>query len=68
MAIATGGGSFRVTLRAFTWANTMIGNVKNSIHGTFHAVSPKHLPRYMAEFCNRFNRRFKLEEMIARLG
>ncbi len=25
-------------------------------------------PRYLAEFCYRFNRRFKLEEMISRLG
>lgn len=33
-----------------------------------HAVSEKHLPRYLAEFCYRFNRRFKLEDMITRLG
>ena len=67
-AIVTGGGPASVTLEAFTWINTMIGNVKNSIHGTYHAVSEKHLPRYLAEFCYRFNRRFKLEEMIPRLG
>ncbi len=46
----------------------MIGSVKNSIHGTYHAISDKHLPRYLAEFCYRFNRRFKLEDMIPRLG
>ena len=52
----------------FHWVNTMIGNVKNAIHGTYHAVSERHLPRYLAEFCYRFNRRFKLEDMIERLG
>jgi len=55
-------------LEAFTWVNTMIGNVKNAIHGTYHAVSEKHLPRYLAEFCYRFNHRFKLEDMITRLS
>lgn len=67
-AIITGGGPSSVTLEAFTWVNTMIGNVKNSIQGTYHAIAPKHLPRYLAEFCYRFNRRFKLEDMIPRLG
>jgi transposase-like protein len=67
-AIVTGGGPGSVTLEAFTWVNTMIGNVKKAIHGTYHAISAKHLPRYLAEFCYRFNRRFKLEDMIARLG
>lgn len=66
--IVTGGGPASVSLEAFTWINTMIGNVKNSIHGTYHAVNKKHLPRYLAEFCYRFNRRFKLEDMIPRLG
>lgn len=67
-AIVTGGGPASVNLEAFTWVNTMIGNVKNAIHGTYHAVNAKHLPRYLAEFCYRFNRRFKLEDMIPRLG
>ena len=67
-AIVTGGGPDSVTLEEFNWVNTMIGNVKNSIHGTYHAISEQHLPRYLAEFCYRFNRRFKLENMIPRLG
>jgi len=67
-AIVTGGGPTSVTLETFTWVNTMIGNVKKSIHGSYHAISEKHLPRYLAEFCYRFNRRFKLEDMIPRLG
>ena len=67
-AIITGGGPDSVKIEAFTWVNTMIGNVKNSMHGSYHAISDRHLPRYLAEFCYRFNRRFKLEEMIPRLG
>ena len=67
-AIVTGGGYACVTMEAFTWVNTMIGNVKNSMHGSYHAIRGKHLPRYLAEFCYRFNRRYKLEDMISRLG
>jgi transposase-like protein len=67
-AVITGGGPASVTIEAFRWVNTAIGNVKNSMHGSYHAVSDRHLPRYLAEFCYRFNRRFKLEAMIPRLG
>lgn len=52
----------------FRWLNVMIGNVKNSLHGTYHKVSEKHLPRYLAEFCYRFNRRFELDKMVSRLA
>ncbi|TKB05860.1 IS1595 family transposase [Desulforhopalus sp. IMCC35007] len=48
----------------FHWVNTMIGNVKRSIHGTYHSVSSKHLPRYLAEFNFRFNNRFNMGSMI----
>ena len=64
----TGGGPACVTIEAFTWVNTMIGNVKNSMQGSYHSVSSRHLPRYLSEFCYRFNRRFSLEDMIPRLG
>jgi hypothetical protein len=53
--------------KVFQWVNTMIGNIKNAIHGTYHAVSQKHFSRYLAEFCYRFNRRFQLRTMIERL-
>ncbi|MCP5078985.1 MAG: transposase [Psychromonas sp.] len=46
----------------------MISNVKNSMHGTFHSINLKHLPRYLAEFSYKFNRRNKLENMIDRLA
>ena len=54
----TGGGPESVTKDQFIWVNTMIGNVKNSITGTYHSIKAKHLPRYLAEYCYRFNRRF----------
>ena len=65
-AIVTGGGFESVAIAEFKWVNTMIGNVKNAIKGTYHSVSKKHLPRYLAEFSYRFNRRFQLENMLAR--
>jgi hypothetical protein len=66
--IITGKGRSSVALQAFTWVNTLLGNVKNAIQGTYHAVAPKHLPRYLAEFSYRFNRRFQLKAMVPRLG
>jgi len=65
-SIVTGGGYQSVTKEEFTWVNTMIGNVKNAITGTYHAIRPQHFPRYLAEFCYRFNRRFQLEDMLPR--
>jgi len=66
--IVTGGGAACVTIEEFTWVNTMIGNVKNALTGTYHAIGHQHLPRYLAEFCYRFNRRFDLKSMMTRLG
>lgn len=64
--IVTGGGYASVEKEEFTWVNTMIGNVKSAITGTYHSINPNHLPRYLAEFCYRFNRRFKLEDLLPR--
>ena len=63
-SIVTGGGPDSVTKQEFAWVNTMIGNVKRSINGTYHAINAKHLPRYLAEFCYRFNRRFDLQTIM----
>jgi len=54
--------------QVLNWVDTMLGNVKNAIHGTYHAISTKHLPRYLAEFSYRFNRRYDLAGMLARLA
>jgi hypothetical protein len=64
--IPTSGGAEHDEFKVFKWVNTMIGIVTNAIHGTYHAVSRKHLPRYLAEFCYRFNRLFKLGAMVER--
>jgi hypothetical protein len=66
-AIITGGGHNSMKIPQFKWVNTMLGNVKNAIHGTYHQVSTRHLPRYFAEFCFRFNNRFNVGEMIPKL-
>lgn len=50
------------------WVDTMLGNLKNALHGTYHAIGAKHLPRYLAEFSYRFNRRYNLAGMLARLA
>lgn len=66
IAVVTGGGPKSVQKEEFSWVNTMIGNVKNAMKGTYHSINSKHLPRYLAEFCYRFNRRFDLGNMIPR--
>jgi len=66
VAIVTGGGRKSAQHSMFKWVNTMLGNVKNALLGTFHAIRDKHVPRYLAEFEYRFNRRFDLELMIPR--
>lgn len=67
-AVVTGGGHQSMENELFTWVNTMIGNVKNSLKGSYHSINPKHLPRYLSEFCYRFNRRFDLKSIFPRLG
>lgn len=49
---------------AFHWVNTILGNVKNSITGTYHAIRGKYISRYLAEFEYRFNRRFDLHAIF----
>ena len=63
-----GGGKQAVKHPSFRWVNTVLGNVKNSLKGTYHAFNQKHIPRYLAEFQYRFNRRFDLPSMIPRLA
>ena len=65
--IVTGGGAASMEILALHWVNIILGNLKSSIHGTYHALNGKHLPRYLAEFNYRFNRRFKLDQLVDRL-
>ena len=53
---------------AFKWVNTALGNIKAALVGTYRAVREKHVPRYLAEFEYRFNRRYDLQTMIPRLA
>jgi transposase-like protein len=46
------------TLQVLKWVHTLISNLKASLLATYHRPSDKHLQRYLAEFCYRFNRRF----------
>jgi len=38
-----------------------------AIVGTYHSINSKHVPRYLAEFEYRFNRRYDLAAMLPRL-
>lgn len=64
--IVTGSGRKAAKHPVFTWVNTLLGNLKMSLTGTYHSFHPKHTARYLAEFQYRFNRRFDLSKMIPR--
>ena len=66
--IPTGSGPQAARKPAFKWVNTILGNIKSAMVGTYRAVRAKHVPRYLAEFEYRFNRRYQLETMIPRLA
>ncbi len=66
--ICTGSGAASVRNPAFKWVNTALGNIKSAINGTYRAISSKHVPRYLAEFEYRFNRRYDLASMMPRLN
>jgi hypothetical protein len=65
--VKTGSGPKAARTPAFRWANTALGNIKAAITGTYRAINSKHVPRYLAEFEYRFNRRYDLVAMIPRL-
>ena len=65
--VKTGSGAKAAKNPRFKWVNTILGNIKAAMVGTYRAVRAKHVPRYLAEFEYRFNRRYRLETMIDRL-
>ncbi|WEN15100.1 transposase [Rhodanobacter sp. AS-Z3] len=65
--IVTGGGPPSEGHPIFWWINTVLGNVKSALQGTYHALRPRYLQRYLSEFCCRFNRRFDLAALVPRL-
>ncbi len=65
----TGGGRAATEAKGARWVNVLLGNVKRAISGTYHAVrQAKYARRYLAEAAYRFNRRFRLREMLPRLA
>jgi transposase-like protein len=63
-----GSGRQAVENPAFRAINTLLGNLKTSISGTYHAFAfAKYGHRYLAEVQYRFNRRFRLRDMLPRL-
>jgi ribosomal protein L37AE/L43A len=66
--IVTGGGARSVKLPQFKAINTVLGNLKTALSGTYHAFDfAKYAHRYLAEAQYRFNRRFDLATILARL-
>jgi transposase-like protein len=66
--VKTGSGSAAARTPTFRWVNTALGNIKAAIIGTYRAIEQKHVPRYLAEFEYRFNRRYDLAAMMPRLA
>ena len=55
-------------LPEFNWINTVLGNLKTSMGGAYHAFNfAKYGTRYLGAFVYRFNRRFHLDTLPARL-
>jgi hypothetical protein len=66
--LVTEGGRAACEVRGAKWVNTLLGNVKRAISGRYHAIKQgKYARRYLAEAQYRFNRRFRLAEMLPRL-
>jgi transposase-like protein len=64
----TGSGKRAANWAPFRWVNTTLGNIKTALVATYHHVSPKHAPSYLASFAYRFNRRRQLDSIIERLA
>ena len=66
--VVTGGGKASTKLPQFKAINTFLGNPKRSLSGTYHAFDfAKYAHHYLAEAQYRFNRRFNLRSILARL-
>ncbi len=64
----TGGGRQAAQKPQLRWVNTLLGNLKTALAGTYHSFDhAKYGARYLAEFAWRFNRRFDMAAMVPRL-
>jgi ISXO2-like transposase domain/Transposase zinc-ribbon domain len=66
--MVTGSGKRAAGWSPFRWVKTTLGNIKTAIVGTYHHVSPKHAPSYLASYAYRFNRRRQLDSIVERLA
>lgn len=67
--LETQGGRAATEVRGARWVNIVLGNVKRAISGRYHAIrQAKYSRRYLAEAAYRFNRRFRLRELLPRLA
>ena len=64
----TGPGRQAARWAPFKWVNTVLGNIKAALLGTYRHVSPKHAQHYLASFAYRFNRRHQLDSIVERLA
>ncbi|MEA0718594.1 IS1595-like element ISXca4 family transposase, partial [Xanthomonas campestris] len=65
----TSGGRAATEATGARWVNVVLGNLKRAISGVYHAIAQgKYAKRYLAEAAYRFNRRFRLREMLPRLA
>jgi transposase-like protein len=64
----TGSGRQAARWAPFRWVNTMLGNIKTALAGTYHHVSAKHAQSYLTSFAYRFNRRYQLDSIVERLA
>ena len=64
--IVTGGG--RPKAPEFLWVNITLGNVKSAVTGTCRSLDERHVPRYLAAYEWRYNRRFDLPKNLERLA
>jgi len=65
----TGGGAKSVKSPHFLTINTVLGNLKTSLAGTYHSYDfAKYAHRYLAQVQYLFNRRFDLRAILVRLA
>ncbi len=65
-AIRTGSGRKAARVASFKWVNTVLGNIKCAVTGTYRKLAPDHTARYLASFARHYNRRYQLQTMIPR--
>jgi len=55
-------------MECFSWINTILGNLKTAVSGTYHSFGfEKYAYRYLGECQYRFNRRFDLSSIFTKL-